>query len=175
MGRIKKNRGRRDAQHPEGLHWTPLQHSCGCVTEWGWDSSTLPPPAFVEWCLSVQGSPCTWHGAETGVKVPDETTVVRFRIPHDRYMHNRKVTSKDREKLGQELTRQSLDLKRKLQEDDAAGILVDIPEKLQRSFRAKGQDPVETWLEMRLTDIFLNLGRVTLTDEMIEKLPEPRA
>ncbi|MFZ4132677.1 hypothetical protein OG986_33470 [Streptomyces cellulosae] len=101
----------------------------------------------------MQGSPCTWHGAETGVEVPAGATVVRFRVPQGRFVHNRKVTSKDREKLGRELTRQSLGLKRKLKEGDAAGILVDIPAKLQRLFKAKGQDPIEAWLEVRLTDI----------------------
>ena len=173
MGRIKKNRGRRDDALPQGLHWTPLQQVCGCVVEWGWDSRRLSPPTFIEWCLAMREANCPWHGAETGMEAPPEKAVVRFKLTGPQVLYCKQAASVERQELGKELTRQSSELTGKLREDADSGILMDIPAKLQRVWRAKGVDPVAAWMDMRLTDIFLNHGRVTLTDEMIEMLPEP--
>jgi hypothetical protein len=174
MGRVKQNRGRRDGM-PSDLHWTPLQQSCGCVVEWGWDTKVIPPPVFVEWCLSMIKAPCVWHGAETGkVSAPEDATVY-LKLPNGPgRLYVRRVRPEWQE-LGVDLTSQALELSEKLREDNVSGILVDIPAKYQRVMRAKGFNPAETWIEMRMMDIFLNLGRVTLTSEMIEKLPEPKA
>lgn len=176
MGRQKKkkSRGPRDNRQPERMHWTPLQQSCGCVVEWGWDGKSVPPPAFTQWCLSMLGAPCPWHGSETGETNPPQGAMVRFGLPTGGYLHVQQVREARRE-LGLELTRQARELHEKLMEDGDAGVLKEIPAKYQRVMRAKGFDPVETWLEMRGTDIFLNLGRATMTDEMIETLPEPGA
>ncbi|MFE5923067.1 hypothetical protein [Streptomyces sp. NPDC056468] len=40
--------------------------------------------------------------------------------------------------------------------------------------RGASFDPVESWMDMKLPEIFLNPVWVTLTDEMIEVLPEPK-
>lgn len=169
MGRIKKNRGRRnDGGGPQGLHWTPLQQSCDCVVEWGFDTKRIPPPAFVEWCMSMLIAPCVWHGAETGVKVPADTEMVAIRSPLGSFYTKR--ADDDRRALGIELTRQAGELVGKM-DDDVAGILRDVPPKYRRYMQDKGYDPAETWTEMRLVDIFLNHGRVTLTPAMIEALP----
>lgn len=174
MGRVKQNRGRRDGQVPGGLHWTPLKQSCGCVVEWGWDQRSIPPSGFVEWCLGMIDAPCVWHGAETGETEAPEDAVVRFKLPNGPgHLFVRQVRPERRE-LGIDLTSQALDLRKKVREDGISGVLVDIPAKYQRLMRAKGFDPAESWIEMRMTDIFLNLGRVTLTDEMIDALPEPK-
>lgn len=173
MGRIKKNRGRRDGSDlPPDLHWTPLQQSCDCIIEWGWDTKKIPPPAFVEWCMSMLVEPCVWHGAETGMEVPANTKVVALRSPLGNIYTKR--ADDDRRELGIELTRQAGELVGKMQ-DDIAGVLRDIPPKYRRYMRDKGYNPAETWVEMQLVDIFLNHGRPTLTPEMIEALPDPSA
>lgn len=173
MGRIKQSRGRRDDKQPGKLHWTPLKHSCDCVIEWGWDGSTMPPPVFIEWCLAVIPSPCLWHGGDTGVDIPLDQELIALRTRMGKLYAKR--AKGDREELGIELTRQAVALKGKINADQGnSTLLAEIPEKYQRVMRAKGYDPVESWLESRLTDIFLNHGRVTLTNEMIEMLPEPQ-
>lgn len=172
MGRIKQSRGRRDSQEPEGLHWTPIQQACGCVVEWGWDTKRIAPPAFMEWCMAMLNAPCVWHGAETGVEVPANTKVVALRSPMGN-LYTKKVVGNQRQELGVELSRQAKDLSARMKQDDVAGILREMPPKYRRIMRAKGYDPVESWLESKIADIFLNHGRVTLTNEMIEMLPEP--
>ncbi|MFE0472574.1 hypothetical protein ACFW2V_13265 [Streptomyces sp. NPDC058947] len=173
MGRIKQSRGRRDDGQPGKLHWTPLKHSCDCVIEWGWDTSAMPPPVFIEWCLAVPSSPCPWHGADTGISVPLDQELIALRTAMGK-LHAKRATG-SRKELGVELTRQANALKDKINADqDNSTLLAEIPAKYQRVMRARGYDPVESWLESRLTDIFLNHGRVTLTNEMIEMLPEPR-
>jgi hypothetical protein len=127
---------------------------------------------FIEWCLAVLDAPCMWHGAETGVQVPRDAEMIQLRTP--RGLLRTRQAKGDRCALGAELTRQAKELTEKLKQDDVSGILVDIPAKYQRVMRAKGYDPAQTWLEMRMADIFLNHGRVTLTNEMIEALPEPK-
>lgn len=171
MGRIKQSRGRRDNREPEGLHWTPLRQSCGCIVEWGWDTKKIPPPAFMEWCLAMLSAPCVWHGAETGVEVPANNGVVALRMQLG-FLYTKKAAP-ERHELGDQLTRRAKDLTLRMKQDDVAGILREMPPRYRRIMRAKGYDPVETWLEMKICDIFLNNGRTTLTDEMIEMLPEP--
>jgi hypothetical protein len=89
-------------------------------------------------------------------------------------MLTQQVAEESRKALGNRLTGQALWLK-EATKSGAQGILVEVPEKYQRIMKAKGFDPSETWLQMRMLDIFMNLGRVTLTPEMIEALPEPQA
>lgn len=169
MGRVKKNRGRRDGETPD-LQWTPLQHSCGDVVEWGWDTKAMPPPVFMELCLSVLGSPCMWHGAETGIQVPLDQEMLSLRTPKGRlYLRQAKEAVRE---LGVDLTRQARELKDKAEQGT---LLADLPSKWVRIMEAKGYDPVDAWLDMRMADIFLNRGRVTLTEGMIAKLPEPKA
>ncbi|MCP9209537.1 hypothetical protein [Streptomyces cucumeris] len=169
MGRIKKNRGRRDERQGP-LQWTPVQQSCECVIEWGWDPQHTPPQAFIEWCLAMIDAPCVWHGADTGLDIPLDQETVSLTVPQGRLRARR--AKGDRCELGVELTRQATDMREKTRLDDVAGLLMDIPAKYQRIMKSRGFDPVQTWVEMRLADIFLNLGRATLTDEMLERLPE---
>jgi hypothetical protein len=171
MGRIKKNRGRRDGSGKlQGLHWTPLQQSCDCVVEWGWNTEKMPPPAFVEWCMSMLVAPCVWHGADTGLEVPAHTRMVAIKSPLGNIYTKR--AEGDRRELGLELTRRAEELAGKMR-NDVAGVLRDIPPKYRHYMQSKGYDPAETWTEMRLVDIFLNHGRPTLIPEMIEALPDP--
>lgn len=173
MGRIKKNRGSRSGQE-RPLHWTPLRQECGCVVEWGWDSEKISPPAFIEWCMAMISAPCVWHGAETGIEIPLDQKTVSLRTPKG-LLFTQRAEGAERRELGLELTRQANELGETLKLDDVSGLHVGIPAKYQRIMRAKGLDPLETWLDMRMTDIFLNLGQAALTAEMIEMLPEPKA
>lgn len=118
-------------------------------------------------------APCVWHGAETGMEVPADTKVVALKSPLGNIYTKR--ADGDRQELGIELTRQASELIEKVKKDDVAGVLRDVPPEYRRYMQFKGYDPAETWMEMRLADIFLNHGRPTLTPEMIEALPDPTA
>lgn len=126
----------------------------------------------MEWCLAMLRSPCLWHGAEVGSHLAPEGVTVKMRLDTHRFLYARQVTDPARRELGIDLSRQVRELSRKLNEDDKSGILVDIPAKYQRLMRARGYDPVETWLETKLTDLLLNQGRTSMTDQLLQMIPD---
>lgn len=180
MGRVKQGKGRRDGgggdrnERQPGLHWVPLRHQCGCVADWGFNSSATPPPGIMEWCMAMLNAPCIWHGGDGGVSVPLDQETVRFENSPLGSLLTQQVSDDRRKALGNSLSNQAQWLK-EATKDSPQGILVEVPEKYQRVMRSKGFDPAETWLQMRMLDIWMNLGRPTLTPEMIEMLPEPRS
>lgn len=67
---------------PTEVSWTPLRQQCGCVTDWGWNSQTVPPPAFISWCLEMVDVNCPWHGGAGGRPILSPAgEVVRMQDP----------------------------------------------------------------------------------------------
>jgi len=50
-------------------YWLPLEHPCGCVIDWGVDSSIADQLAS-GFLPAAAPYPCPMHGSTTGVKEP---------------------------------------------------------------------------------------------------------
>lgn len=46
------------------IRWTQLQHTCGCVTDWGWDPAHADPLSFIRWCMCTVDDVCPWHAID---------------------------------------------------------------------------------------------------------------
>ncbi|MGW2865928.1 hypothetical protein [Streptomyces sp. NPDC001205] len=183
MGRIKKQRGPRDAKEPnylgmvpapEKVHWTPLEHpACGCVVDWGWDGKSVPPPAFIQWCRGVIRSACPWHGGEDGNALPYEQALayvtVALRDPHSGASYYACMADDESVRLGVELTKQLVELDELVRKGNDA-VLAAMPAKLRDWMTSRGHDPAVSWIEQRFTDIILNRGHVSVTEEMLARL-----
>lgn len=164
--------GQRRVPAPDALHWTPIRHTCGCVVDWGWDRQS-DPREFLMWCLSMVNYNCAWHGAETGHPIVSPAgEMIDMHDPRTgRSFYARHARADDTE-LGGQLAEQLRDLGDKLDRNDQLAILAEMPAKYRNWLRAHGYDPVEAWVEQRLTDLVLNRGRVTVTDELLDQLPD---
>lgn len=183
MGRIKKQRGPRSTNDsgylgtllaPDKIHWTPLEHpACGCVVDWGWDGKSVPPPVFIQWCRGVIRSACPWHGGETGNPLPYEQALahitVALRDPDSDAIYYACMADGESVPLGVDLTNQLGEIDELVRQGDDA-VLTAMPAKLRDWMISRGHEPVTSWIEQRFTDIILNRGRVTVTEEMLTQL-----
>lgn len=167
MGREKKRRERRDAAREnqqmmvgvDQFQWTPIRQSCGCVVDWGWDGSSVPPQQFVEWCLKMLEANCLWHGAESGTEpAPPEDAVCMMNLPPTNGPILCRL-SMDVE-LGTRISDELVPLKRALAEDGTtAGVMWLVPSSYVEFMRERGEDPAYAWTVGRLTELILNRGK----------------
>ncbi|MFG3710849.1 hypothetical protein [Micromonospora sp. NPDC047730] len=155
---------------PAGITWTPLKMTCGCVIDWGWDSNKVPPPVFIQWCISTVGTNCPWHGGETGQAVPrpDHETIALTNPADGVSFYARKATGDDIA-LGERLAEELRQLMDKVTNDKLA-VIKEIPLKYRKWLYANGYDPLEAWLDQRLTDIVLNRGVGSVPPEILEMM-----
>lgn len=159
---------------PAEVSWTPLRQECGCVTDWGWDSQTVPPPAFISWCLEMVGVNCPWHGGAAGRPILSPAgEVVRMQDPGSGFSFYARRASDEDVDLGGRLAGQLRELVAKIVKEDRQALLAEIPIRQRDWLRANGYDPLDAWLDQRLTDIVLNRGRVVLTPELLDRLAPP--
>ncbi|MEV5210890.1 hypothetical protein AB0K35_25780 [Micromonospora sp. NPDC053740] len=158
-------------QLPAKIAWTPLKHRCGCVADWGWDSEAIPPPQFIAWCINVVGENCPWHGGETeqDMPIPANETIALTHPGSGASIYVRKATGSD-VALGEQLAADLQGLMEKATNNKLA-LVGEIPPRYRKWLYANGYDPLEAWLDQRLTDIVLNRGEVTVTPEMLNQVP----
>jgi hypothetical protein len=53
---------------PAVIYWLPLEHSCGCLIDWGYDDRFREELA--QRMLVLAAYPCPMHGSATGVPAP---------------------------------------------------------------------------------------------------------
>jgi hypothetical protein len=51
-------------------------------------------------------------------------------------------------------------------------VLAEIPAGYRKWMRANGYDPLDAWLDQRLTDVVLNRGHVAVPPELFDDVPE---
>ncbi|MGP3917663.1 hypothetical protein [Nonomuraea sp. 10N515B] len=149
-------------QTPESVAYTPIQQTCGCVVNWGWEPTSCDPRTFMAWCRAMSGAPCPWHGAESGQPVDVPTTaVINMRdLTTGRGFYARIATAGDIE-LGRRLTAELHELA-ELVESGPEAVRAAVPAPLRRWLEENGYDPVTAWVDQRMTDIILNRGQTNL-------------
>ncbi|MFD5123631.1 hypothetical protein [Streptomyces sp. NPDC058385] len=155
------------------ISWTPLEQSCGCVAEWGWESQTADPATFMEWTMTRPAALCPWHaetltGAE-GKDMPERLAV----LPHGTgvLLHVRRAAA-DRHELGRELAQRLTALLALVGEGEKA-VLENIPAGYRGWLTQNTPQPAQAWFEQQLMDILLNQGRSALPSEVLESMPWP--
>lgn len=159
------------ARTPENIDWTPFEHSCGCVIDWGWDSTACPPSSFIACCQGVIRSACPWHGAEGGTVILSPAgEPVAFNDPSgNNPTFYARAAAGESIALGQRLTRELTELEA-LTSQGSAAVIAAIHPKQKAWFDARGYDPAETWLTQRVTDIVLNQGRDSMPPELLDRI-----
>ncbi|MBA0053753.1 hypothetical protein E0L36_23685 [Streptomyces sp. AJS327] len=140
-----------------GVQWTPLLHPCGCVIEWGWESDSVPPPLFIDWCVYVVGHACPWHGGEAGLptSAPDGA-ILALPTRDSGFVFYARLATGEQIVLGESLSGQLHGLMAKAGTQDRSALLEEIPPRYREWLSSQGHDPVEAWFGQRLTDILLN-------------------
>lgn len=147
---------------PEGVAWTPLEHRCGCVVEWGWEGTTSNPLAFMSFCAVAVESACPWHGAESGRPISSPRwQVLDMHNPQDGTSFYARMAEADDVQLGREITRQLRSLLTLVDRHDRQAIIAQMPPVLVAGYSRKGYDPVHAWVQGRMTDLLLNRGADT--------------
>jgi hypothetical protein len=113
----------------EAISWTPMAHTCGCVTDWGWDPGHADPLSFMVWCSVVVTEECPWHAARRPHE--DRTPILVQSLPHDAAFYAQSALGTDVE-LGRRIT---------------SGV---------QELLAMTEDATDEWLGTRLVDLILN-------------------
>ncbi|MFE5811378.1 hypothetical protein [Streptomyces sp. NPDC056491] len=71
--------------------------------------------------------------------------------------------------LGIDLTKQLGEIDELVRQGQEA-VLAAMPAKLRDWMTSRGHDPAASWIEQRFTDIILNRGHVSVTEEMLAQL-----
>jgi TPR repeat protein len=142
-----------------GIQWTPLEHTCGCVTDWGWRSDSADPRMFISWCTRMIETDCPSHDRTLDVaRVRRGPELVAFRDhTTGATFYTRQASGQDialGRRLGQELRHITRQLVRK----DPDVILADIPVAYRHWLQDNGYDPAAAWIDQRFSDIVLNRG-----------------
>jgi TPR repeat protein len=145
---------------PGQIAWTPLAHACGCVTDWGWDAAHADPLAFINWFAAIIDTPCLWHASDPA---PPDDLVMAGHPDGKSAFYARKATGDDIA-LGRKLTRELTRIRQLTASGDTDAISGEIPPAYRNWMNSNGYDPVDTWLQQRLTDLILNRGRSLLLD-----------
>lgn len=143
---------------PGQIAWTPLAHTCGCVTDWGWDAARADPFAFINWCAAIIDHPCPWHASDPAQ--PDDLVIAAHSDGGPAF-YARHATGDDIV-LGRKLTRELTRIRQLLVDGDAKAILGEIPPAYRNWMDSNGYDPADTWIQERLTDLILNRGQSML-------------
>lgn len=164
--------GFRPTPPKEKIDWTPVEHSCGCVVDWGWRSRTIPPPLFIAWFNQLVGVDCPWHGGESGVPV-DAPEDAQVEIPdgHGFSFPARKATGES-VALGRELTSQLRTIFAAVVGNSPEQLKEQIPPLYRAQMEKQGQDPVNAWLDHQLTNIVLNRGGGVSVEAMEDLLQQ---
>ena len=158
-------------QLPRRTQWTPLHQRCGCVIDWGWDVNGVPPPLFISWCIEMVMVNCPWHGGASGVPITSPiTALISLRDPKMQAVYFAQAAIGDDIALGRQLGRELRTLIERVGEGKLA-VLAEIPAGYGKWMRANGFDPLDAWLDQRLTDIVLNRGHIAVAPKLFD-LPE---
>lgn len=138
------------------IDWTPLEHHCGCVVDWGWRSQIVPPPVFITWCSQLVGTDCPWHGGESGDASEDAQIEVSDG-GHGLSFPARRATGES-VALGREMTSQLRTIFATVVGNTPEQLKEQVPPLYRVRMEEQGQDPVNSWLDHQLTNIVLNHG-----------------
>ncbi|MFI7131338.1 tetratricopeptide repeat protein [Nonomuraea sp. NPDC050153] len=144
------------------IYWTPFEHPCGCVIDWGWSSQEADPRSFIAWCTYVINEVCPWHaeGSTIAPEARKSMVFLRWRAEQGGFFA-REATGHDVE-LGCSLTESLRTLIGQIASATENSIDVEIPAAYSAALRRHGFDPRSAWFEQRLTDIILNRGESEL-------------
>jgi hypothetical protein len=135
--------------------FTPVKQDCGCVIDWGWDSRSVAPPLFIHWCMQMPDVPCPWHG---GLSSP---------LPDGPEGDLLCVIQSGTRALFYDVTDQVM-------RTPPGHVPGSVPTHFRRWLYENDPDPMNAWLDQRLTDIVLNRGADTiaaLDRPMAQRLP----
>jgi len=137
----------------DAISWTPMAHTCECVTDWGWDSEHADPLRFIAWCSGVVTEECPWHAA--GRSHEGRTPLLVQILPHGPAFYARPATGTDVE-LGRRITSGVQELLAMAEHEDEAGILATISPEYRAWLESEAYDVAEEWFKTRLMDLVLN-------------------
>lgn len=157
------------------VDWTPLEHNCGCVVDWGWSSSSVPPPVFIAWYNQLLGTDCPWHGGDSGVPIgaPEDAQIEMVDTENGFSFPARKATGESIE-LGQKLTAELRSIHAMVVGNSPAQLKAKLPPRYRAWMEEQGQDPVNSWLDHQFTNIVLNRGN-GISIEFMENLLQQKA
>jgi hypothetical protein len=167
--------GLRPQPEEKKIDWTPLEHDCGCVVDWGWLSRIIPPQVFIAWCNQLLGTDCPWHGGVNGTptNAPENAQIEMVDQKNGFSFPARKATGESIE-LGKELTAQLRILHATIVGNSPTQLKEKVPPFYRARMEGQGQDPVNMWIEHQLTNIVLNRGG-GLSVEAIETMLSQKA
>ena len=117
---------------------------------------------------------CPWHGRAAGRPILSPASeAVRVEDPSSGFSFFARRASAADVDHGERLAGQLRELVAKIVGRDEQALLAEIPDRQLDWLRANGYNPVDAWLDRRLTEIILNRGRVVLTPELVDRLPPP--
>lgn len=147
----------------EQISWTPLEHSCRCVTDWGWDATHADPLNFIRWCMNAVDNVCPWHAIDPTRLISSPRQPLMVGDPTAGPAFYAREAISDDAGLGRTLAAELKELASLMADGDADAILANIPPSYREWTSNQGYDPVEAWLELRLTDIVLNRGHSVMS------------
>jgi TPR repeat protein len=148
------------AAFPESISWTPLQHRCGCVMDWGWSSTTADPHAFMNCCIQAIDSACPAH---TSPEADLPSAIIEFSAGSGGPVIYARPASGDDITLGCALAVQLRHIIGLHRSGDRDAILAEMPTAYSNWMREHHYDPVAAWTDQRVTDIALNRGQSDIT------------
>ncbi|MBO3741530.1 hypothetical protein [Actinoplanes flavus] len=163
---------------PLSPSFTPVEHECRCVIDWGWDTTTVSPPEFIHWCMQMVDLPCPWHGGlVSGLPVGGRGELLSVAaVATGKRFYARFAVGSD-EDLGRRITAQLRKVTIQVLRTPNGQVPAELPERYKQWLHATDPDPMNGWLDQRLTDIVLNRGAdfIPQLDALMARMPEAAA
>ncbi|MEU0509278.1 tetratricopeptide repeat protein [Amycolatopsis sp. NPDC006125] len=137
----------------DGISWTPIAHTCGCVADWGWDAEHADPLSFMQWCSSMVTVKCPWHAV---ARFPENRPPLLVRSsPRSPAFYARTASGIDVEP-GKRIASGIQELVSMAENGDEASILATISPQYRSWLESQQYDVIEEWFQWRLMNLILN-------------------
>ena len=144
------------------------------MADWGWDAAHADPLNFIRWCMGAVDDVCPWHAIDPAGSISSPRNPLLVGDPGaGPAFYAREATGEDA-KLGRTLAAELTELASLIVAADADAILAMIPPSYREWASSQGYDPVEAWLDMRLTDVVLNRGH-SIAPDLLQHLDRSSA
>lgn len=143
--------------------FTPVQHLCGCVIDWGWNVQLVPPPLFIHWFMQLVDFPCPWHGGLSSPmpRGPEGDILCVTQTGTQATFYARRAQGEDLA-LGRDLSGQLREVVAQVLRTPPDEVPLEVPEHYRTWLIENDPDPMNAWLDQRLADIVLNRGNDTI-------------